>query len=241
MKKLVIAVVGLAFIAFAAVPAAHADSLQSVQFNVNGTVFTDYSAAGMNVGAFNQTTGLGTITFTFNPGAAGTYFFNAFFDNSLAAPFFNEFGTAVGAPVAGQAWEIGDSFGSNIYADTGANTLSNTNTLPGQADNFLLTCSGVTCNGDAALAMGFTFTLTAGQQELITLLLSSTAPAAGFYLSQTHPVDAGNLTATNLFYSGTAVTQSTGGGGGQVPEPSALLLMGSGLIVASFFLRKARR
>jgi len=243
MKKLVIVAVGLSLIAIGAVPAAHADSLQSVLFNLNGSSVTDFSTPGMNVGAFNQTTGLGTITLTFNPGAAGNYFFDAFFDNQLTPAFFNEYGTAVGAPAAGQVWGIGDSDTANVipndlYAQTGANTLSNTNTLPGQTSNFLLSCGGASCNGDAAMAMGFGFSLAANQEAIITLLLSGTAPASGFYLDQTHPIDPGNpQSPLNLFYSGN-VQIKTPGGGGQVPEPSAMFLMGTGLLLASAFLRK---
>src|SRR6266849_700441 len=70
MRKLTTALLGLFVLCFAAAPIALADStsIQSVLFNVNGTPFTDYSAVGMNVGGFDQATGLGTITFTYDPG-----------------------------------------------------------------------------------------------------------------------------------------------------------------------------
>src|SRR5580700_9906553 len=74
MKKLVIVVLGLAFVVLGAgAPAALADttSLQSVLFNVNGATQIDFT--GANVGGFNTTTGLGTLTYTYNPGP-GTYF-----------------------------------------------------------------------------------------------------------------------------------------------------------------------
>ena len=237
MRKFVMMVLGLAVLGLAIVPAAQADSLQSVLFNLNGTQYTDYSVPGMNVGAFNQGPGLGTITLTFNPGAAGSYFFDAFFDNQLSVPFFNEFGTAVGAPAAGQSWEIGDSFLSNVYPDTQANTLSNANGLPGNTSNYLNDCNaGVSCNGDGAMAMGFNFILAANQEALFTLVLSSTAPASGFYLDQTHPVDPNTPSQLDLFYSGTVQIQTPSGG--QVPEPSSLLLVLSGIGVGSALLRK---
>src|ERR1700683_2460536 len=88
--------------------AATTDSLQDALFNVNGTV-TEGSLAipGLNASGFNTTTGEGSLVFTFSPGAAGSYYFDAWFDNDLNVPFFNEYGAVSGAPSAGQTWEIG--------------------------------------------------------------------------------------------------------------------------------------
>lgn len=241
MKKLVMVVLGLVVAALSIAPAAQADSLQSVLFNLNGTQYTDYTVPGMNVGGFNQTTGVGTITLTFT-GAPGSYFFDAFFDNQLTPAFFNEYATAVGTPAAGQSWEIGDSFLSSVYPDTQGNTLSNTNNLPGTADNFHLNCFAANCNGDAAMAMGFAFTLGASQQALITLALSGTAPASGFYLDQTHPIDAGNPSKLDLFYSGSVAIQPTGGPPPpQASEPASLLLMAPAMLFVSFLFRRKLR
>jgi len=148
-------------------------SLQSVLFNVNGTQYTSYAVPGITTAAWDQTTGIGTLTIVFDPGAPGSYFFDVFLDHELSTPFFNEYGIVNGAPAAGQSYEIGDSFASNIYSDvqTGGD-LSNTNTLGGTASNFSLSCSGADCNGDAALAMGFSFVLGVDEEELITLTTS---------------------------------------------------------------------
>ena len=236
MKKLAIVALALGFIGFVALPAARADSLQSVLFNFDGSQFNSaaYSTApGVNVGGFDSTTGLGTITITVT--APGAHQYDVFFDNNLVLPLFNEFGTNVGTPASGQTWEIGDSLVSSIYGDVQAGgALSNTNMHPGQTDNFLGGCDVTvdpTCNGDASMAMGFQFTVPATEQAVITLNFSGTAPG-GFYLQQTHPGDATNSAPLNLFFDGNVAIGAAGPP--PVPEPSSLLLMGTGLPLASF-------
>ena len=211
-------------------------SLQSILTNVNGAQSTDFT--GYNTSGFDQTTGLGTLTYTYNPGP-GTYFFDVFFDHQLNLPFFNEFGTVLGAPAAGQSYEIGDSFASSIYPDVQAGgALPNTNSLGGQNSNFLNNCVGAACNGDFAAAMGFAFTIAAGDQAVITLSVSHTDPGSGLRLQDTHPVDGANPSALALYISGSVSTCATtdpdcGGGGGNpvVPEPFSVLLLGTMIAV----------
>ncbi len=212
-------------------------SLQSILINANGTLYAnENSVPGVNVGAWNATTGIGTLTFTYNPGP-GTYFFDVFFDHQLNLPFFNEYGTVNGALAAGQSYEIGDSFLSNIYPEVAAGgALANTNTLAGTASNYNNNCVGANCNGDFAAAMGFAFTLAADEQEVITFSISHTNPG-GFSLQDTHPVDAANTSALQLFISGNAMTVPTNGGG-NVPEPFSVVLLGT---VASIFIFSLRR
>jgi len=204
-------------------------SFQSILVNANGTQYTDQNAVpGANTGGFNATTGEGTLSFLFNPGAPGAYFFDVFFDHGLSLPFFNEFGTVNGVPAAGTTYEIGDSFASNIYPDvqTGG-ALPNTNTLPGQLSNFNGACLGPTCNGDFAAALGFQFVLGAGQAGLITFNISEVRPA-GFSLQGTHPQDSANPGAVNLFITGNvAIVPSDQPPPPSVPEPSSLLLLGT--------------
>jgi len=216
-------------------------SLQSILINANGTQYTDYSIPGANTGSWDQTTGLGTLSFTFNPGAPGSYYFDVFFDHQLNLPFFNEFGTVLGAPVAGQSYQIGDSFASSIYTDVQAGgALSNTNALPGQLSNFDGSCSAANCNGDFAAAMGFAFNLAAGQQEVISFSVSHTDPGSGLRLQATHPQDAANPTALQLFISGSATTTCSPGncGSSPVPEPFSVVLLGTVGVFVVFSLRR---
>lgn len=206
-------------------------SLQSSLLNVNGTQYTNtFAVPGLNVAGFNQTTGLGTITLTFNPGP-GSYSFDALFDIQAGVPFFNELGSAHGSPVAGQSWQIDDPTFGTIVANTQGNTLDNKNWVPGGTDNFLGGCASVYAagcagsNDDVAMAMGFSFVLGANQEEVIKLSLSNSSPA-GFYLQQQHPVDSANDAAVNIYFSGSATTQPVTG---IIPEPGTWVLMGTGL------------
>jgi hypothetical protein len=234
----------VALVACAIAPAVFGDtSLQSVLFNVNGTLHTDYSVPGLSTAGWNPTTGIGTLTLIFDPGAPGSYFVDAFFDNQLGVPFFNEYGVVNGSPAAGQSWEIGDSDTGGLnpddtYVHTQNNTLDNTNHLPGTASNFGGACSGADCNGDVAVAMGFSFVLGVNEEEVITLKSSLTDPG-GFNLEQIHPVDPANDAESFLFFSGSAITQGTGGH--TVPEPGSLVLLGTACALGFGVLRRRLR
>jgi hypothetical protein len=208
-------------------------SLQSILINANGTQYVNENAVpGVNTAGWNAATGEGTLTFLFNPGP-GSYSFDVFFDHQLSLPFFNEFGTVNGAPAAGQTFEIGDSFASNIYPDVQAGgALPNINTLPGQASNFANNCIGANCNGDFAAAMGFQFVLGAGQAGLITFQIGEVNPG-GFSLQGTHPTDPANGGGSNansavlsIFITGSlAIVPNDQPPPSPVPEPSSLYLL----------------
>ena len=233
-----------------AATASTTDLLYDNIFNVNGTITEgSFAIAGLDSSAFNTLTGEGILTFTYFPGVAGSYSFTSWFDNDLSAPNYNEYGAVSGTPASGQNWEIGDPSayynsglppgglgpGVDIADNAALNALSNTNTLPGNTDNFLADCTGLTCNGDASMAMGFNFTLAANQEEVITLSLMETAPTSGFFLQQIHPVDGcdvngqncANPAQLNLYFQGSAVTQTVGNPG--TPEPSTWILVFSSI------------
>jgi hypothetical protein len=239
MKKL-LCVAGTLLLGLSAKTSLADTLLTDVLFNVNGTTTEgSFGISGLDTSAYNQSTGLGTLTFTYNPGTAGTSFFDVMFDIDISTAFFNEYGTAVGTPGAGFSWEIGD-FGAttppDIFDDTANNTLGNVNLLPGQTDNFDGLCVGATCNGDAAMAMGYSFTLAANQEEIITMNLSTTVPTSGFYLDQTHPVDPADATRQDVYFTMSATTKSTGPS--PVPEPSTWMMLATGMGAGLAGLRK---
>lgn len=223
-------------------------SLQDWEFNVNGTDYftaggaTFASVPGLDASGFDTTTSLGTFTLTFDPGTAGSYYIGAWFFDPASLPFYNEYGAVNGSPDAGQSWQIdipeydavSANHGSGTILDNLANgALSDTNSVPGTTSNYLNDCGAnsggavnTSCNDLVSMAQGFNFTLTASQEEVITLTLSSSNPG-GFSLQEIHPVDGANPTETDLFYQGSAAVQ--GVGGGTVPEPGSWLLLATGL------------
>lgn len=235
------------FAASSPTSAVAAPILQDYLFNVNGTASCPDSvctsalpASGLDAGAFDFASGIGTLTFTLDAAASGTYFVDAFFDQALHAPFFDEFGTTNGAASAGQSWQIDEpGFGDGnrlgtIFDNALAGTLDDTNHVPGTLSNFLGDCGAngggapnAACNNDVSMAMAFNVALAAGDEAIVTLVLSSTAPVGGFFLGQHDPSDPGN----NVYLSGAVDVKP-------VPEPPAALLLGTGL--AAMLARKVR-
>ena len=222
------------------VPAAFPSSLQDWEFNVNGTDYypgggaTFGTVPGINASGYNQTTGQGTITFTYNPGSAGTYYFGAWFYVPVSTPDYNEYGIVNGSPAAGQQWQIDipeyDASSLNhgngtIIDNLASKSLNGTNSIPGTTSNFNDTCGAngggavtASCNDLVSMAMGFSFNLTSTQSEVITLTLGTNNPG-GFSLEDVHPVDGNNATASDLFYSGSTATFN-GGPPPTTPEPA---------------------
>jgi hypothetical protein len=208
------------------------ESLQDLWFNVNGSN-TELTAPGVNLSAYNSSTGLGTITFTdLN---TGSQYFNTWWQEAVSVPFYNEYGTPVGTPSAGESWEIGDAYTSTSFSDAEAGVLLNKNLLPEGASNYLGTCTGA-CNGTGSTALGDAFVVTVGDEEIITLTVSQSAPS-GFYLDQTHPVDLNNPTAQDVYFSLSA-EEIPAGPPPATPEPSTWLLMLTGLAAGAIRLRR---
>jgi hypothetical protein len=225
MKRFRVLVLTLLFVAFGVSGAWAVEiTLYDWAFNVNGTKFESVQGTNnfsilpnyFNYGSFTQSTGLGTITITYNPGTIGNHYLLAFFDHEIdQPPFSNETGATTGTSVAGQSWEIDEPgwVKGDIYENFEDNALDNE--------------IGISIYGntifpdDVSMAMGWDFTLASGEWAVITLSLGETAPA-GFYLQHTDPDSQYSL----YLSSGLEVR----GGGNVIPEPGTMLLLGSGVV-----------
>ncbi len=200
----------------AALPAGAVPTIYEWHFNTDGAVTNDLSSPLVGGGAL----GWSEITVT----GAGDHSFAAFFDYEIdesVNTFFNEYGVAHGVAAAGQSWEIdepGYVFG-DIYNNFVAGTLDGTNGVPSTAPD------------DVSMALGWNFSLAAGETATITLLLADVAPLLGFYLEQVDP-DSGE----SVFFSSRL---TIAGGGTPVPEPSTMCLVALGL--ASLLGMRTRR
>lgn len=208
---------------------------------------------GANLGAYSGVGGTGIGTITFTDTNVGSDNFAIWWNEQVGTPYFNEYGSTSGSPVSGESWEIGDNNGSNIYSDASAGDLKGTNYLPLGQDNFYASCIAVNLgdcadlngislyNGDATTALGYDFNLLAGQEEVITLTVStSDSSCSGICLQQTNPNEdidnSGN--AGNVYFSLSAQEESTGPTNPTVtPEPSTWLLMLSGLSILAWRMR----
>lgn len=245
-------------------PALFATSvLYDYMMNVNGVTYCSPSTVvagcsstggfsavpGLVSSSFNTSDGQGTLILSYKPGAAGTYTVSTWIWDSVSDPVYNEYGAVNGSAAAGQSYQIDipdyesdSNHTGTIIANTKANALDNTNHIPGTSDDYLLECTtGSNCNDDTSMALGFKFTLTATQTEIITLTIGSSNPG-GFSLEQIHPVDGNNRAASDLFFDGTAALCTTPSCAVKppptIPEPASWSLAGLGLVAAAFGLRR---
>lgn len=241
MRRLTVLVFITYLWAGAAGRAAASPVLQEVAVNVDGAVYNSLaSVPSLSTAGFDAATGLGTLVLTFTPGVAGSYGVAAFFNHDLDTPFFDEFGAAVGAPAAGQAWQIDEpGYGADfnrtgtIYSNLLSLSFDDTNYIPGASSNEFNDCGAngggaidATCNNDVSLGLGYLFALTADEQAVITWTVSDTAPTSGFFLQQLAPRDP----AQSIFLTSAVSITSTEGPPPSVPEPGTLMLTVAGLL-----------
>ena len=172
----------------------------------------------VNLAGFNTTTGLGTVTATFN--SPGTYYFGFFVDHDIdddANTFYNEFGSVNGTQPSTLSWEIDEP--GFLFGDIDDNF----------ANSLLDSINGVpsTSPDDVSMALAWKFTVGVDEQAIIKMTVSQTAPASGFYLTQTDP-------NSSIYFSSSLDIVPTNG---TVPEPSSWLVM-LGLAAAALKMRR---
>lgn len=238
MERHLILMLCLSTLIFVPSAAASDIALLELDVNVNGA-FTDNPDTTMPpyFSTLDPLTGLGTLQYTFAPGAAGTYFFDAFFNYDVHTPAYNEFGAASGTPVPGQSWQIDAAFTnanrtSTIRENVQNNTLDNMNWIPGQVSNFMNDCVGSNCNNDVALAMGFAWALAQNEFAVITFQITRNAPESGFYLAQIDP------DTPRAIYLVGDVEIRPGGPPPGVPEPASIMLAAPVLLAGAIAARR---
>jgi len=208
MKKIIIAgLLGITFSSY--LPAAHA----TIYFNewtyyIDGAVSDSYNFDPAPVNGSLDSSGLGSLTYTFT--GTGAHNFIGFYDFDIGNDYANEFGTNVGSLATGQSWEVGDPWYGNIYYDATGGSLTNANENSGA--------------GDISFALGWDFTLNAGETATITMNLADALPTTtpGFYLQQY------DATSPTSIYDWS--TLDITGPSNSVPEPTPLALMGIGVL-----------
>jgi len=200
--------------------AANIDLYGGWAVNIDGVVtdslFNDPIPSNVDISAFNESTGVGSILVNLTA-PLGAHSVDFFFDHEIDESintYFNENGSASGSLVSGQSWEIdepGYLFG-NIFDNFLASTLDNSNSIPAGVED------------DVSVAMGWDFNLGLDEMATITMLISETAPTAvdAFYLTH-HDTDSDY----SIYFSSSLSITSTAA---PVPAPSTLLLLIIGML-----------
>ena len=189
-------------------------------FNIDGTVslptLGDPVPAAVDISAFDDITGLGSIRITLS--GAGAHSVDAFFDHEIDEAintFFNESGAVSGVAAAGQSWEIDEPgwVTGDIFENFEASALDNGIGTSIYGDTVF--------PEDVSMALGWDFTLAVDQTALIDLVISETAPLGGLYLTHTDPDSQASIYLSSSL--------DIRGGGQQIPAPATLLLRAVGL------------
>lgn len=155
-------------------------TLEEYAFNLDGVLTANAFPASVNGAGFDTGTGLGSVQVSVS--GVGVHYLGMFVDHEIdeaSNTFFNETGTALGLPSAGQSWEVDEPgwVDGDIYDNLTAGTLDN--------------ASGASIYGatvfpdDVSMALAHGFVLGAGESAELTFTLGLVPPAGGFYLVHT--------------------------------------------------------
>jgi hypothetical protein len=221
------------------VQAAPIDLFQWV-FNVDGTIYESGfypvgsdSLPGSMSGSLDAN-GLGALSTEVS--GVGDHRFVAMLDYEIVESgntFFNEYGEVGGVLATGQSWEIdepGWTYG-DLYWNTLDATLDNSNNVP------------YGLNDDVSFALGWDFTLAAGETATIDLFMSEVLNTNGFHLVQNDDETGAGLNESMsiYFWSDISIAGAPSNTGTvSVPEPSALALLGIGLMGLAAVRRRIR-
>ncbi|MBI5657521.1 MAG: PEP-CTERM sorting domain-containing protein [Geobacter sp.] len=220
MKNVVITVM-CGLLLFAATTAQALEVTNSYLY-LNEIVDGSSTLVDLNDGSF---TGLGTITRNYT--APGTYSVLSFIDNEInlyGTGFDPEFGGIVGTP--GYQYQIADPY-SLISSFMLGSLDGSINADP----------------ADTAVAMGWTFSLLAGQSATVNFIVADAAPSTD-YLTHTDAwyTDPDLMTYEMLndsIYYWTTLDIETSGPA-PIPEPSTFVLLGSALVGLGLYARRRR-
>ena len=224
-------------------------SLQDLGFYVNGSAFDQAntypgdpvgfsnaaSGAFINLGSYNLTTGLGTITFdTTNTGA-----FVAGFILPVSVPFYNEYGSTAFTASSGETWGIynADYPTTTFGSDFAAGTPSGQNELLSGSDDYSGLCDGEAgCDATPGILIGDTLgALALNDEWQVTIDVSQTSCVdGGICLEESQFVDTGdggsNATTQPVYFTLDATQVPIGTVIPPVPEPSPWILLATGLL-----------
>jgi len=189
---------------------------------------------------FNWGSGLGSLTWNLDPGAADHYYIASFFDFEI-----DQEGTILG-------WAA-DKGAVNNYTDSRLSyEIDEPGYTSGDIYDHLLNYDGYAStfdnlvyndiNGannvvdDGSVGMGWNFDLTADQYATITFNVTTTDPVNGFYLKQWN-----SETNNAVYFTSNLTIESHTPPPQGVPEPSAFSLILCGLASLSLFFRGIRK
>lgn len=233
MRKLVVVLILLAALGLAAPVAQAAPLLSWVELgfksSIDGTVYDNpygsWPPPGAVFSADFLTTGLGTVTYTFN--APGIHYVAGFFDyqfveEAVGNGFFDEWGHG-SLSLPGLSGTLDDPWDGSSYAQFGAyddtHPFDNVTHLPNAATL-----------GNVAVALGYTFLLDPGDPgRKVIFTVGMSGPREDYVFHVDDP------SGEQVFFS---LRTEEVGGGPVIPEPGTLTLLGLGLATVARRLRR---